>query len=450
MSRVRPARLVCFACCVGMMCAVARAQVQQLPPGTSSSADPSETVVTADKAMQAAETRMAQQDWQGAIALLKPQAEAARPSAEVLYDLGFCEESLNDTAAANTAYVRAIGLDREAVLPRVALGLLQARSGDPTGAEASLASAVGLKGDGSPGVAAAQAQAYRALARLHLQTAPERARDELLLALRRSPEQSPDIQLAGEIAEALHDDAAAEQAYARLFRVTPDDADTASEYARVLGRENKTNDALAVLEAGLKSHPEDASLLGEKAGVLLHEKDVTGALPLLERLHVLRPTDQVAARLLARAYVAQGQSAKADALYQQLVAADPANGDVVGEWCDSLIRQKRNAEAETLLTRALEGTFSTSASRARAAEELAFAASNTHHPEVVLRAISIRSAILPLDASSAFLLATAHDSLHQSREAAGSYRQFLELAHGNFPDEEWQAQQRLLSLSRAK
>jgi len=62
----------------------------------------------------------------------------------------------------------------------------------------------------------------------------------------------------------------------------------------------------------------------------------------------------------------------------------------------------------------------------------------------------MRNAILAMDAPSAFLLATAYDNLHHPREAAGYYRQFLDLAHKNYPDEVWQAKQRLQTLSRAK
>ncbi len=426
------------------------AQVQQLPPGTSSPLDQSRAAVPAAAGVQMAEARMAAQDWAGAAVLLKPLTQGERANGQALYDLGFCDESLGDAPGAVAAYTRAIEVGKTAVLPRVALGLLLARNGSSAEAEPLLSSAVALRDDGTPGAMAAQAQAYRALARIHVAAAPDRSRDELLLAIQRTSEQPDDVQLSGEIAEAVHDDASAEKAFARVYADRPQEADAAAQYARVLQREGKESDAARVLDDGLKEHPDSAELLSEKAGLLLHDKNTAGALPVLLRLHALHPGDDNTTRLLALGYVAQGDLPKADALFEEMSKADPTSGDVLAAWADSLIRQKRNAEAEALLERGLRGQFSTPEVRARAAEELAFAASVLHQPETVLRAVSIRNAILPVDATTAFLLATAHDSLQQSREAAGSYRQFLDLAQGKFPDEEWQAQQRLRVLSRAK
>ncbi len=441
-----------LSCCALLLSVTGlHAQVQKSPPGTTAPSDDYTALAqsTTSIALQAAEAKMATQDWAGAVVLLQPLTSQAKPTADALYDLGFCEESLNDTPAATEAYRRAAEADGTAVLPVVALGLLYARSGNLDAATPALEKAVSVKSANATS-SAAQAQAYRALARIHLASAPERSRDELLEGLRLSPEQPADVQLSGEIAEALHDDAAAEQAFARVLKATPDDPTAAAQYAHVLQHEGKSTEAHTALQSALQKHPDNAELLTEQAGMLLHEKNISAAIPLLMTLHTTRPADAAATRLLARAYVAQGEPAKADGLFQQLAAAAPGNGDLLSEWADSLIRAKRDAEAEPLLERALAATFSSPSEHAHAAEELAFAASTAHKPETVVRAISIRNSILPMDATSAFLLATAHDTLHHSREAAGYYRQFLELANGKLPDETWQAQQRLLTLSRAK
>jgi hypothetical protein len=49
-----------------------------------------------------------------------------------------------------------------------------------------------------------------------------------------------------------------------------------------------------------------------------------------------------------------------------------------------------------------------------------------------------------------FLEATAHDKLHQFKQATDLYKQFLSVANGNFPDEEWEARHRLIALEHAK
>ena len=256
--------------------------------------------------------------------------------------------------------------------------------------------------------------------------------------------------LGGQIAEALGDNTAAEAAYARAVKTAPQDPAAAGSDARLLTRLNRTDQARAVLSAALRLHPQDPELLSEEAAILLKNQNYSEALPLLEKLHAQAPANAETGRLLARAYVAAGQPKKADAILNELIQAKPQDGELLAALGDSLIRQKKNAEAENVLVKALNVQFPTPQSRAGAAAELAFAASAGHHPEVVLRAVNIRDATLPPDAPSTFLLATAHDTLHHTRQAAESYRRFLELADGKFPDEEWQAKQRLQILSRAK
>lgn len=433
------------------LCAAYAAAQMQLPPGTSSSVDSpqqQQQPKPADpdlSAVQHAEKQMLAQDWPSAIALLRPVIAHAPKNAHAWYDLGFSLEATKDDAGAQTAYESAIAADAAYLAPRASLGLLLARSGDLPAAGTMLRSAVALEGDPN-----AKAQAYRALARLDLPKAPDRARDDLVAAIKLSSEDPSDIVLTGEIAEALHDDASAEQAYARVLQLEPDNAEAAAQYARVLIAQGKFDQARTALAAGLKQHPNDPALLREQAGLLVREKNFTDAIPALEALHTGKPTDTAITRLLARAYVAAGTPEKADSLFQDLLRNNANDGELMAEWADSLIRQKRNAEAEDVLQKALSAQFATKEARAQAASELAFAASANHHPDLVVRAIAIRNEILPMDATSAFLLATAHDTFHHTREAAGYYRQFLELAKGKYPDEEWQANQRLQTLSRAK
>ncbi len=234
------ALLLCGLGLGGLHASPVRAQVQQLPPGTTLPADDAAKKTPADSALHGAEEKMSAGDCSSAVALLQPLTDRAHPSTQALYDLGFCKESLDDTAAAIAAYTRAIDSDAGAVLPRVALGLLQARSNNVAAAEPLLAAAVALKDDGAADVKPARAQAYRALARIHLPTAPDRSRDELLLALRLSPEQTADIQLSGEIAEAMHDDAAAEQAYTRVLGAAPPTAQAVAQLARVQAAPERT------------------------------------------------------------------------------------------------------------------------------------------------------------------------------------------------------------------
>src|SRR5947209_15212827 len=101
----------------------------------------------------------------------------------------------------------------------------------------------------------------------------------------------------------------------------------AEEY-RHLGR---LNDALAVLEAGLKEHPGYLSALVAKGRCLLELGSAEPAREVLERVVRQDATQAVANKLLVRAYLETGQAARARErldLYSLLHDGDPEIGDL--------------------------------------------------------------------------------------------------------------------------
>lgn len=62
----------------------------------------------------------------------------------------------------------------------------------------------------------------------------------------------------------------------------------------------------------------------------------------------------------------------------------------------------------------------------------------------------MRSQYLPENPSTYFLWAISYDALHRKTEAAAYYHHFLDAAVGKFPNQEWQARQRLLALEAKK
>jgi len=60
----------------------------------------------------------------------------------------------------------------------------------------------------------------------------------------------------------------------------------------------------------------------------------------------------------------------------------------------------------------------------------------------------MRSKYLPEVPATYFLWATAYDTLHDKASAATYYQHFLDAAAGKFPDQEWQARQRLILISK--
>jgi Flp pilus assembly protein TadD len=436
---------------VALVLAVPCAAQYQLPPGTSSSVPDSDRQpkVSPEAAiLQRAEDAITANKFDDAVKLLTPLATASQKNERVFYDLGFAQDSLGHDAEAAAAYKSAIVLDGNDAAARVSLGLLLARGNDVAGAEVQLLAATRIQGADPVLVA----RANRALAQMHLEGSPERARDELLAALKLSTETPEDATMAAEIADALHDDAAAEMAYAHALQMAPGDVDVAVGYARVLSREKKFADATAVLNTARAAHPKDMQVLAELASEQLLQGHAEQALPLLTQMHQTDSSNRAITFLLARAYTETGAPEKAEALYTALIAASPNDPVLLTEAADALIREDRPGEAEPLLKRAMEHreAFPSKKALADAAGELAFAASANDDPATTLTALTVRESIEPLTAPFSFLRAAAHDTLRHTREAAASYRLFLQQSAGSLPDQELQAQQRLKILDRAK
>ena len=388
------------------------------------------------------------QDYPTALKLLTALAEKSPTDAHILYDLASTQDALDQTANADATYRRAIAADATFFDPHLALGLLLAREGNLTGARAELANAVTLNTDNK----ALKARAWRALARIDRTTRPADASTELLHALSLTPETPDDILLSGELAESAGDLAGAESAYRRLLATDPKNTEATAALTHLLIREKKPDAAQSILTAALSKTPDDPTLNAQLAGLYEAQNEPDLALPIAEKLHAAHPTDPNLARLLAHLYAENNQFEKAEPLYAALVSANPADPTLVTDRADALIHLKNFAEAETILKAALArpSAYASNNDLALAASHLAFAASANNDPNVTLQALQVRATVLPPSPSSLFLEATAYDKLKQAKQASNLYKQFLSVAGGKYPDEEWEARHRLITLDHMK
>ncbi len=152
--------------------------------------------------------------------------------------------------------------------------------------------------------------------------------------------------------------------------------------------------------------------------------------------------------MLAHLDLLSGNAAEAEPLYRQLTATDPTDPTLLDDLGSTLVREQKFADAQAVLSKAvaMRDAFHNDAAWGDAAGHLAFAASRNHQPEVALQALANRATVLPNSAASLFLEATAHDALHQKKQAEQSYRAFLAMAKGKLPDEEFEARHRLVAL----
>ncbi len=416
--------------------------------------------------IQKANDALAAGDFHAALDILTSLNTQTPNNPQILYDLGLTLEALNSPPPAagqaalttESCYRQAIKANPLFAPAQIALGLLLARTGHPADAHTELAAATAIP-DIDPVL---KGHALRALARIDQQANPPNlsaAGDELLAALKLTPEQPDDILLSAEIATASKDLPSAEQAYRRYLAMPANSSDTQAiaALAHVLLTEDHPAEAESLLTPALTQHPSDPAFTAELAEAYLDSGDpakVAKAAPLLEKLHTARPDEANITRLLARVYLDSGHPEQAEPLYASLLAATSTHPDptLLDDQAEVFLRQRRPAEAEKLLKQAVAdpSAFPTPAALADAATHLAFAASEIDDPRTTLQALSLRATVQPPSPSSLFLEATANDTLHQSSKAVDLYRQFLAAAKGDLPDQESQARQRLAELTRKK
>jgi Flp pilus assembly protein TadD len=416
------------------------AQSAPLPPGTT--LDEPSHAQSADDPLAQAEAAIDTRDFARARTLLDAYLSAHPDNARALFDRGYIEDAQEHDDAAAGSYQKAIAADPKQFESRLALGLIFAREGKQAEAHEQLEAASKL--EPNPPNPAAKAQAFRALARLDRSNNPDAAKQELLQALSLSPETPADLLLTGEIAEAEGDEVNAETAYRRLLNQQPNSSEATAGLAHVLIAQKKYADAEPLIKSALIRDPADPALNTQLAIVLNAEGKQNEAVSALEKLHERQPDNASINSMLADAYTQAGAAEKADPIYVQLLKASPNDPALLTARGENLIHQQRYVEAVTVLQKSV----SLKADDGNAWSSLAFAASETHQPQLVIDSLSARSKYLEETPATYFLWATAYDNLHHTKQAADYYHKFLAAANGRFPDQEWQAKHRLVTLGK--
>lgn len=413
------------------------AQVATLPPGTTT--DDSAQVQGQANTLGDIESAMGDGNYDEARRLADAYLTAHPADARALFDRGYCDDAQGKTLQAKDFYRKAIAADPKQFESRLALGMILAKEGEP-GAREQLQAAATL--DPNPPNAAAKAQALRALARLIRGTDPNTAKQALIDALKITPETPDDTLLAAEIAEAEGDKDVAEQAYRRMLAVDPQSSAAISGLIHLLLEEKRYSDAEPLLKAALIRDPDDPTLNSQYAALLAAEGKTDEAVGSLEKLHKIEPKDRHVAKMLADAYAEAGEADKADSIYAELLVATPNDPELESGRGQVLIREGKYPEALNLLQNAAKihqddpDTWG----------GIAFAASKTHQSQLVIDALTMRSKYAAETPATYFLWATANDNMHRKKQALEYYQLFLKSASGKFPNEEWQARQRIAIL----
>jgi tetratricopeptide (TPR) repeat protein len=422
---------------------VAAAQMAS-PSSSSSSSSPAPIIQKQEpisNEVSEAEAAIAGTDWKSAEATLDSWLAAHPKDARALFDAGYVADVQNRSADAASLYGRAIQADPDNFDAHLLLGILLAREGKLTDARTQLASATQLDpGEGGPDL---KARAWRALARIDSNTDPTTASNDLLQALKLSPETPDDTLLAADLAAKTGDLTAAEAEYRRVLAKNPNSAPANSGLAHLLIKQKQYPEAETLLRAALQHDPDDPALTAQLAAVLAAQ-DKAEALPLLQKLHAAHPDDHAVTLMLAEVLADAGDFAGSDDLYVMLLAGAPQDPDLLVGHGQNLVRQMKYAQAFDVFDKATQ----LNPGNADAWSGLAFAASRTDRPAVTVHALTMRAKLLPDNASTYFLWALAYDSLHAKAQAAAYYHHFLDAANGKFANEEWQARERLKILEK--
>ena len=414
------------------------AQKPDSPGSTAPALEPSQAV---PPQIADAEAAIAKSDWKAAETILDLWLAAHATDPRALFDAGYVADAQNRPTNAEALYRRAISADPQSLEAHLSLGLLLAREGNGDDARPELALATTLDpGEAGPAV---KARAWRALARIDTVSHPEEASNDLLEALKISPETPADTLLAASLADQAGEYPAAEAAYRRVLVADPKSDAASAGLAHVLIEQKHYAEAETLLRSALDQSPDDPVVTAQLATVLAAQ-DKAEALPLLEKLHDAHPQDAAINRMLAAVLADAGDYAGSDHLYLALLATAPSDPALLVAHGQNLIRQIRYAEAFAAFNKAAQAD----SANGDAWTGLAFAASRTGQPAVTLHALTMRSKYLPELPSTYFLWATAYDSLHQNSQAVAYYRHFLDSSAGKFPDQEWQARQRLILLNK--
>lgn len=416
-------------------------QVPAIPAAEALAAEPQQV---AD-----AEAAIVKSDWKSAQTTLDTWLSAHPGDPRALFDAGYVADAQNRMQDAAAFYRRAIAADPQSFEAHLSLGLLLARqnqNGSLDEARTELVTATAL--DPGPAGPALKARAWRALAQID-RPGPNRAGDptqasnDLLQALKLTPETPEDTLLAATLAEDTGQFDDAEAAYRRVLAQDPKSASANAGLAHLLIARKQFPEAETFLRAALQQSPDDPALNAQLATVLAAQ-DKAEALPLIQKLHDAHPVDAVITRMLAELLAEAGDPGGSDHYYMELLAASPNDPALLVGHGQNLIRQQRYPEAFVVFDKATQ----LDTADPEAWSGLAFAASRTMRPEVTLHALTMRSKYLPEVPSTFFLWATSYDSLHERMAALSYYHQFLNASAGKFPDQEWQARQRIKLLEK--
>jgi tetratricopeptide (TPR) repeat protein len=390
-----------------------------------------------------AESAIEKQDYLGAEPLLKKVVEQDPLNYAAWFDLGFVYNALDETEDSVAAYRKAVAAKPDMFESNLNLGLMLVKDHQPD-AEQFLRAATRLKPTAH--VAQGLARAWLSLGHVLEITKPDEAIEAYRQAARVDPKDPEPHLSAGPLLEQQNRYADAEQEYKQAFELDPTSSDALTGMANIYMRGHRFTEAEEILRRLVALRPRDAGAHMQLGRMLAADGQTEPAIAELQEALKLAPDDPALQRDLAELYVSAKKYDLAQAMYRSLLTAKPNDPDLHYGLGRTLLQEHKFLEAQQEILAALQ----LRPSMGTAYGDLAAAANENKNYELVIKALEARAKLLPELPIGYFLRATAYDHLHDYKAAAENYRRFLDSATGQFPDQEWQARHRLITIQPRK
>jgi tetratricopeptide (TPR) repeat protein len=360
------------------------------------------------------------------------------------FDLGFVLNRLGRTDESIAAYRNSVDAKSDVFDSNLNLGLMLERTHNPE-AEKYLRAATTLTP--AAHVEESQARAWLSLGHATENHDPAQALQAYAKAAELTPTDPEPRLSAGLLDERQKDFTAAEVEYKKVLVIDAHSTDAAIGLTNIYMKSGRLADADPLLRRLAADRPSDGGLHLQLGRVLVAEKKNDDAIVEFQAALELSPQDADAQRELADLYQSAGKNDLAEVAYRPLVSAHPNDPELHRSLGRALLLQKKFPEAQQEFLAAVR----LKRDSPDAYVDLAFAASENKNYDLAVRALNGRATInADMPALCFFWRASAYDHLGDWKQASSDYRSFLDAAKGKYPDQEWQARHRLVTIEPKK
>lgn len=390
-----------------------------------------------ENALDAAEKLLQTGQFAEAEAQLQSLASSHARNPQFWFDLGFAQSRQEKSKEAVASYQKAVQLAPTWFEANLNLGLALAQSGDSAAAIPVLRHAVQLKP--SSGGKQALSHAWESLADVLQPSDPKAAAEAYSKAAELNPT-APDLSLnAGRMLQKTGDLASAEQRYRTA--ANRGNSQAMALLIDLLNQQKRYSEAEDWLRKYIAQNPKDPHAPALLAKLLIAQNKPDEAIALLESAEKSSPSPD-AERQLAGLYLQKRKYAQAEPLFEALLRQNASDPDLHFGLGLALLYQLKYPAAQSELLQAvkLKPNF------ADAYVFLADAARENRQYPLAIQALDARARLLPETPGTIFTRAICYDNLRMTKQAVASYKQFLTVANGKFPDQEFQARHRLKAI----